>query len=313
MRKIIKYFVTYPKAVNILILFFFVFGIAGIISLKSSFFPLIDSKFISVNANYPGASPDEIEKGVILKIEENLKGIPGITRVTSTSRENTGTVLIETDPDYDIDAMLFEIKNAVDKVPSFPISLEPVVVTKIEEQQPTVIFSLSGAEIDLKSLKNMAKNVEDDLRAVEGISQVTLSGFPDEEIEISINEQNLLAYNLSFQEIVNAVSNSNILISGGNIKTNEEDFLIRANNKNYYANGLQNLVLKKDSKGTIVRLGDISKISDKFSETPISTFVDYNSAVVITTSNTNSEDLLDSAEIINSYIDEFNLSNERFK
>ena len=247
MRKIIKYFVTYPKAVNILILFFFVFGIAGIISLKSSFFPLIDSKFISVNANYPGASPDEIEKGVILKIEENLKGIPGITRVTSTSRENTGTVLIETDPDYDIDAMLFEIKNAVDKVPSFPISLEPVVVTKIEEQQPTVIFSLSGAEIDLKSLKNMAKNVEDDLRAVEGISQVTLSGFPDEEIEISINEQNLLAYNLSFQEIVNAVSNSNILISGGNIKTNEEDFLIRANNKNYYANGLQNLVLKKDS------------------------------------------------------------------
>ena len=66
MRKIIKYFVTYPKAVNILILFFFVFGIAGIISLKSSFFPLIDSKFISVNANYPGASPDEIEKGVCL-------------------------------------------------------------------------------------------------------------------------------------------------------------------------------------------------------------------------------------------------------
>ncbi len=313
MRRIIKYFVTYPKAVNILILFFFVFGIAGIISLKSSFFPLIDSKFISINANYPGASPDEIEKGVILKIEENLKGIPGVTRVTSTSRENTGTVLIETDPDYDIDAMLFEIKNAVDKVPSFPISLEPVVVTKIEEQQPTVIFSLSGAEIDLKSLKNMAKNVEDDLRAVEGISQVTLSGFPDEEIEISINEQNLLAYNLSFQEIVNAVSNSNILISGGNIKTNEEDFLIRANNKNYYANGLQNLVLKKDSKGTIVRLGDVSKISDKFSETPISTFVDYNSAVVITTSNTNSEDLLDSAEIINSYIDEFNLSNDRFK
>ena len=74
-------------------------------------------------------------------------------RVTSTSRENTGSIIIETDDNYDIDAMLFEIKNAVDKVPSFPIALEPVVVTKIEEQQPTVIFSLSGADIDLKSLK----------------------------------------------------------------------------------------------------------------------------------------------------------------
>ena len=313
MRKIIRYFVTYPKAVNILILFFVVFGIAGIISLKSSFFPLIDSKFISINATYPGASPEEIEEGVILKIEENLKGIPGVIRVTSTSRENTGSIIIETDDNYEIDAMLFEIKNAVDKVPSFPIALEPVVVTKIEEQQPTVIFSLSGADIDLKSLKNMAKNIEDDLRGIDGISQVTLSGFPNEEIEISINENNLLAYNLSFQEIVNAVSNSNILVSGGNIKTNEEEFLIRANNKNYYANGLQNLVLKKDFKGKIVRLGDVAKISDQFSETPISTFVDYNSAVVISTSSTNSEDLLDSAKIINSYIDEFNSSNQRFK
>ena len=156
-------------------MFFIVFGIAGIISLKSSFFPLIDSKFISINANYPGASPEEIEEGVILKIEENLKGIPGVVRVTSTSRENTGSILIETDDNYDIDAMLFEIKNAVDKVPSYPISLEPVVVTKIEEQQPTVIFSLSGSDIDLKSLKNMAKNVEDDLIAIDGISQVTLS------------------------------------------------------------------------------------------------------------------------------------------
>ena len=245
-------------------MFFIVFGIAGIFSLKSSFFPLIDSKFISVNANYPGASPEEIEEGVILKIEENLKGLPGVVRVTSTSRENTGSILIETDDNYDIDAMLFEIKNAVDKVPSFPISLEPVVVTKIEEQQPTVIFALSGANIDLKSLKNMAKNIEDDLRAIDGISQITLSGYPSEEVEISINENSLLAYNISFQEIVEAINNSNILISGGNIKTNEEDFLIRANNKNYYANKLQNLVLKKDFKGKIVRIGDVAKISDKF-------------------------------------------------
>ena len=73
------------------------------------------------------------------------------------------------------------------------------------------------------------------------------------------------------------------------------------------------MVLKKDFKGKIVRLGDVAKISDQFSETPISTFVDYNSAVVISTSSTNSEDLLDSAKIINSYIDEFNASNQRFK
>ena len=90
------------------------------IALKSSFFPLIDSKFISINAIYPGASPQEVEEGVIYKIEENLKGVPGIIRVTSTSRENSGSILVETDENFELDAILFEVKNAVDKVPSFP-------------------------------------------------------------------------------------------------------------------------------------------------------------------------------------------------
>ena len=94
MRRIISYFVRYPKAVNILVMFFIVFGISGVIALKSSFFPLIDSKFISINAVYPGASPEEIEEGVIYKIEDNLKGIPGIVRVTSTSREDSGSIII---------------------------------------------------------------------------------------------------------------------------------------------------------------------------------------------------------------------------
>ena len=228
MRKIIAYFVRYPKAVNILVMFFIVFGISGVIALKSSFFPLIDSKFISINAIYPGASPQEVEEGVIYKIEENLKGVPGIIRVTSTSRENSGSILVETDENFELDAILFEVKNAVDKVPSFPVDLEPIVITKIEEQQPTIIFSLTGKSIDLKSLKNISKNIEKDIRNIDGISQVSVSGFPDEEIEISVTEEDLIKYNLSFDEVLNSVSSTNILSTGGNIKTDKEEFLIRA-------------------------------------------------------------------------------------
>ena len=158
-------------------MFFIVFGVSGIIALKSSFFPLIDSKFISINAVYPGASPNEVEEGVIYKIEENLKGIPGIVRVTSTSRENNGMILVETDEDFKLDAILFEVKNAVDKVPSFPANLEPIVITKIEEQQPTVIFSLTGKNIELKSLKNISKDIEKDIRNIDGISQISVTGF----------------------------------------------------------------------------------------------------------------------------------------
>jgi multidrug efflux pump subunit AcrB len=312
-RKIIAYFVRYPKAVNILVMFFIVFGISGVIALKSSFFPLIDSKFISINAIYPGASPQEVEEGVIYKIEENLKGIPGIIRVTSTSRENSGSILVETDESFELNAILFEVKNAVDKVPSFPADLEPIVITKIEEQQPTVIFSLTGKNIDLKSLKNISKNIEKDIRNIEGISQVSLSGFPDEEIEISLTETELIKYNLSFEEVLRSVSNTNILSTGGNIKTDKEEFLIRASNKNYYANELHNIIIRSSPDGKKIRLSDVAKIKDQFSETPLSSTVNNDTAIILTVTSTNNEDMMDSAEKINQYIEEFNTINADLK
>jgi len=294
-------------------MFFIVFGVSGVLALKSSFFPLIDSKFISINATFPGASPQEVEEGVIYKIEENLKGVSGIVRVTSTSRENSGTILVETDEDFELDAILFEVKNAVDKVPSFPVDLEPIVITKVEEQQPTVIFSLTGKNIDLKSLKNVSKNIEKDIRNIEGISQVSVSGFPDEEIEISVTEEDLLRYNLSFDEVLNSVSRTNILVTGGNIKTNREEFLIRASNKNYYANELQNIIVRSSPDGKKIRLSDIAKIRDKFSETPVSSAVNNETAIILSVTSTNNEDMMDSANKINQYIDEFNNINSNLK
>ena len=294
-------------------MFFIVFGVSGVLALKSSFFPLIDSKFISINATFPGASPQEVEEGVIYKIEENLKGVSGIVRVTSTSRENSGTIMVETDEDFELDAILFEVKNAVDKVPSFPVDLEPIVITKVEEQQPTVIFSLTGKNIDLKSLKNVSKNIEKDIRNIEGISQVSVSGFPDEEIEISVTEEDLLRYNLSFDEVLNSVSRTNILVTGGNIKTNREEFLIRASNKNYYANELQNIIVRSSPDGKKIRLSDIAKIRDKFSETPVSSAVNNETAIILSVTSTNNEDMMDSANKINQYIDEFNNINSNLK
>ena len=313
MRGIIKYFVNHKIPVNILIIFFIVFGIAGTLALKSSFFPLIKPKYISINFALPGGSPSEIEEGVVLKIEDNLEGIAGIERVTSTSRENSGSILIETNTDYEIDAIILEVKNAVDKVSSFPIDLEPVIVSKIEEQEATVIFSLTGNNIDLLSLKNISKKIENDLRDIDGISQIKVSGFPDEEIEIAVNDKKLIEYELTFVDISKAVKSSNILISGGNIKTSDEEYLIRSNNKNYYANELNDIVIKNDNEGGIIRLGDIALIRDQFSETSNSSFVDLKSAVIIAVSSTNSEDLLDSAKKINLYIDDFNLKNNELK
>ena len=240
MRKIITYFIKYPVAVNVIILAFLIFGILGAIGLKSSFFPLTDSQLIRINLVYPGASPAEMEEGVVLKIEDNLKGIVGVERVTSISKENTASVNVEVEKGKNIDVVLSDVKNAVDRVPSFPSGMEPPVIAKVESIRPTISFTISGENVSLKGLKQYARNIENDIRGIDGISQVAISGYPDEEIEIALRENDLRAYNLSFTEVATAIRNSNILITGGNIKTAEEDYLIRASNRSYYGIELQN-------------------------------------------------------------------------
>lgn len=306
MRKVLSYFIKYHVAVNVIILAFVIFGLMGMFQLKSSFFPLQDAEIISINVSYPGAAPEEIEEGIVLKIEDNLKGLIGVERVTSTSRENGGSITVEIESNQDINDMLAEVKNAVDRVSNFPTGMEPLVVAKQERIRQTIDFAISGDNIELASLKQIGRQIENDLRAMEGISQINITGYPDEEIEIAVRETDLLAYNLTFTEVANAVSQANILTTGGNIKTDSEDYLIRASNKSYYGNELNNLTVRAKEDGTVVRLHEVATVRDRFSETPNATYFNGNAAINVEITNTNSEDLMSTAKQVNAYIEEFN-------
>lgn len=313
MKNLISYFIKYHVAVDVVVLAFVIFGIVGALSLNSSFFPLSDSKNILININYPGASPQEVEEGIVLRIEDNLKGLEGVERVTSTSRENSGSINVEIEKGRDVDFMLLEVKNAVDRVPTFPTGMEPLVVSKLEAVRPTVSFAIHGDNIPLVTLKQIGRQIENDLRAIEGISQIRMSGYPEEEIEIAVNENNLLAYDITFDEVATAVGNANILVTGGNIKTTAEEYLIRANNRSYYGDELSNLIIRADAAGRTVRLKDVAIVRDRFSETPNATYFNGELAVNVTITSTNTEDLVSSAEKVKEYIADFNHKHNNVK
>lgn len=306
MRKLIAYFIKYSVAVNILMIAIIIFGVLGVLKMKSSFFPLNESKIVNISITYPGASPLEVEEGIVLKIEDNLKGVVGIDRVTSVSNENSGTITVEVEKGRDVDVMLQEIKNAVDRVPSYPTGMEPLVVNKSESTRPSISFSLSGKDVPLQTLKAVALEVENDLRAIDGISQVTITGYPAEEIEIAVREKDLLAYNLTFAQVAQTISRENILVSGGNIKTDVEEYLIRANSRSYLAKELDYLIVRADPSGNTIRLKDIADVKDRFAESPNASFYNGEVAVNIGISNTNDEDLIVSAENVRNYIADFN-------
>ena len=114
--------------------------------------------------------------------------------------------------------------------------MEPPIISKQENINRAIVFTVSGEGVPLQTFIDVARKVEDDVRAISDISQIELSGFPDEEIEIAVRENDLLAYNLTFAEVAAAVRNSNLITTGGNIKTETEEYLIRANNRSYFGN-----------------------------------------------------------------------------
>lgn len=312
MTSIVNYFIKNPIAANLLMFAILIMGIFGLIGMQSTYFPELPSRNINVQVVYPGASPEEIEEGIINKIEENLKGVTGIEQVTSVSRENSGSVNVEIQKGYDIDLLVQDVKNAVDQINSFPDGMEPPVVYKVERLGGAINFALSG-NVNLKTLKQYARQVEDDLLAMDGLSKVTLSGFPEEEIEIAFREEDLRAYNLTFQEAATAVRAANLELTGGTIKGEEEELLVRARSKEYYADGLRDIIVKSSSGGATVKLYQVADVTDKWVDAPNRSFLNGKPSVIVRVQNTNEENMLEITDMVKKYIEEFNERTDEVK
>ena len=313
MRKIIEFFIRYVVPVNVTIIGIMIFGVIGALSTKSSFFPLVPNNMVAVQIGYPGASPAEIEEAIVQKMEENMKGIKGVDRITSTSFENGASITVELEKGVDANVSLQEIKNAVDAVTGLPGDMENPIAYVIENAASTMDFTVSGEGVDLRTLKLVAREIETDLLAIDGISQVSLSGFPAEEIEIAVDENKLRAYDLTFRDIAQAVANTNIITTGGTIKTPDEDYTIRVRNRFFYADEIDHTVVKTTPSGSIIKLKDVAVVSDRFNESPDRINVDNNMAVAVNVRNTNEEDLVSTSANLLAYIKTFNETHDNLK
>ena len=309
MRGFIQYFVKYPVAANLLMFGLLLMGALSLLQMKSTFFPETPSREIFIQVIYPGASPEEVEEGIVNKIEENLKGLTGVERYTSVSSENSGQITVEVLKGYDTDVILQDVKNEVDRVSSFPVGMEPPVIFKREQLGRAISFALTGEGVNLGALKTAARQVEDDLLAIDGISKVELSGFPDEEIEIAFREADLQAYGLTFQEAADAVRRTNVDITGGTVKGVNEELLLRARNKEYYADGLKNIVIKTTPAGGTVRLSQVATVRDRWADQPNRGYLDGMPSVRIDVQNTLEEDMLSITDKVKEYIEDFNAEN----
>ena len=311
MRDLIKYFVKYPVSANVIMVLIIIFGSMGLFNLRKTFFPERSAKIIIVDAVLPGASPLEIEQMVTLKIEDNIDGITGIKKIISKSLENTSSIIIEIENGIDNQVVVQDIKNAIDRINSFPDAMESPSISLMEDLNPGISFAING-DVSLNQLKKTAEEIEDDLKAMDGISKIRISGYPVEEIEISVRENDIKKYNLSFEDINRAILSENIDITGGTVKSKDENFKIRANNKRFDAEEISDIVVKKINE-RIIKIKDIANVKRIWQDIPNRKFYNDVPGVVINVFNTNSEDISIVASKTRAYLENFNEINKNVK
>ena len=267
MKSIIRWSTDNHVAVNLLMVFIVVTGVLTLSSMRREVFPQFSLDFIYISVVYPGATPEEIEEGICIKIEEQIKGIDGISKIWSSASEGVGSVTAELDVDSDAEVkdILDEIKTEIDRIDTFPADAEKPVIIEIVIRDPVISVAVYG-DVPERQLREVAEKIRDDLTDAEGISQANLLGVRDYEISVEVSEEDLRRYGLTFDWVAEAVRTASLDLPGGVIKTPGGDILVRAKGQRYFGREFEDIPLITDQDGTIIRLGDVAEIVDGFED-----------------------------------------------
>ncbi|MCG6944505.1 MAG: efflux RND transporter permease subunit [Deltaproteobacteria bacterium] len=251
---------------NILMAVLLVGGLIFSQKIKKEVFPDFELDMVNITVPYPGASPEEIERGILLAIEEAIVDLEGIKKVTSTADEGVARVTAEIHEGEDIQAIGQDIKNEVDRITSFPEEAEEPQVVIAKRKRFVVSLALYGNESE-RVLRELAEMVRDRFLQDPAITQVELVGVRPLEISIEIPQNNLRSYNLTLGEVAQRIREASVELPGGAIKSESGDILVRIKDRRDYAREFASIPIVTTQDGTRVLLEDIATIRDGFEET----------------------------------------------
>ncbi|PLX81310.1 MAG: AcrB/AcrD/AcrF family protein, partial [Desulfuromonas sp.] len=251
---------------NLLMLFLLFGGLFMSLKIKKEVFPEFDLDRVTVRVAYPGASPEEVEQGIILAVEKAIRGMDGVKELTATAGEGSGVISAELIEDADQQKIYQEIKQEVDRITTFPDDAEEPQVTLIARRRQVLDMQFYG-DTSEAALRETAELVRDRLLMSPDITQVDLTGVRDYEIRVEISQDNLRKYNLALDQVARIIANESVEIPGGSVETRGGDILLRVTDRRDWADEFARIPIISTESGSIVTLGMIAKVSEGFEDT----------------------------------------------
>lgn len=265
MKALVAWFVRNPVAANLLMLAMFVAGIFGYSNLEREFLPGTTINGMTVSVQWNGASPRDVNEQIVTRVEEAVDGLDGIDYIEATAREGGASINIRTKLGIDYEKMLDQVKNRVDAIQNLPPdSFRPQVI-RWDAQVDIMYLALYG-QVDRLTLQRAANDLRLKLTQLPGLQLTEQMTKIPEQVTIEISEDALLRYNLTFNQVSQAISGSSVNLSAGTVETTGGNLQLRARNLADSKADFENIIVRQTPSGGIVRIGDVANVIDGFDD-----------------------------------------------
>lgn len=299
---IIAWFAYNPVAANLLMALIIAMGLYSVfVKLNRTIMPEMDMRIITVEMSYPGASPAEVEEGLILRIEEALADIEAIKRIDATAVESHASLRLELYEGFDVVEALNDTKNAIDAITSFPQDAEKPIVNRMQLRNHSINVQVHG-DLNEAAMKALMEEVKEEMLRDPNIASIEIYGDRDYEITIEVSELTLQKYGLTLAAIAEKIRQTSIDLPGGSIKTGSGDIRLRVKGQAYRQGDFEQLVLLTYSDGTRLTLGDIAVVNDGFVDEEGFAYFDQGASMGASIYAVGEQDLIDVADAVKHYV-----------
>ena len=287
---------------NLLMIILIIFGLFSLWNIRSELIPQFSLDRIRVDVNWDGSSPEEVEKGICIKVEESLSKVEGIKKITSLALESRCSTVVQVESWKTPSKVMEDVKDQVNRINTFPEDVERPIITEVKQMHQVIHVSLFG-NVSESVLKRKSQEIKDELLLLNGISRVVVGGLRNWEISIEVSEENLRRYNLTFTKLSEIIKKNVLELTGGDIRSKQNRIRIRTVGKLYTGLEFEKLELLVKKDGTILRLGDVATVIDSFDEMDTSGRFNGKPASLISIYRTEDEDALQISEIVKKYVE----------
>jgi len=290
-------------AANLIMVVLLVGGILWGMNIKQEVFPDFDLDRVIISVPYPGASPEEVEQGILLALEEAVMDLEDVKEVQANASEGVGMVTVEVLTGGDLEKLAQDIQSEVDGITSFPEEAEEPRVAVAARRRQVISIALYGDQ-DERILREKAEEVRDRLLQDPRITQVDLSGIRNLEISIEVPQDNLRTYNLTIEEVARRLREASVELPGGGLKTDGGEILVRMKERRDYGREFARIPIITSNAGTVVRLEDIATINDGFEDTDRYAIYNGKPVVMIDVYRVGDQTPITVADAVREYVEE---------